>query len=164
MTDPKSKDDPSIPGPAKKVDSLNMWPYIIGEEVASPRNFVHLGYNPKSKSGGMIRGKWKLVVGYQLDGTIPLPTTPDETDNVTDLTFPVEKRKPYNSPISCGKTGCLFDLEKDERELNDLKFSMRKEDREALLDMSKFYHEHSQKHYYQAHNLGWGDDRADARN
>jgi len=165
MEDPRSKDGTrhghSIPPHAKNVDSLNMWPYISGAASSSPRQVVVLSGAKDNKdrlSGALIDGRWKLIVGKQLDAAIPRPTTPDETDAIA-WAAPFPPNQPYQSPIDCGK-GCLFDLETDERELHDLRYSM--EHREILLRMQDEMSNFTETSF-QAHTVG-GEDKTNAKN
>jgi arylsulfatase I/J len=133
MIDPRSKDDAKhgreIPYRVKRVDSLDMWPYITGAAPSSPRTITVLSAGTtkmtgeERRNGGMIWGSWKLVVGPQLDGSIPRPTTPDESDSF-EWEGPWETQEDKTQfPIDCG-AGCLFNLADDEGERSDLRYSM----------------------------------------
>merc|ERR1711920_641413 len=77
FTDSKSTDSWSIPDRVKHVDSLNMWPYLSGQEQSSPRNVVHLSYDGnQGGKGGLIVGRWKLMIG-RFDSLFPSPISPD---------------------------------------------------------------------------------------
>jgi arylsulfatase I/J len=109
--DPRSEDNAAIPHGVKRIDSLDMWPYLSGEVQHSPRHVVHLSFNPdKNNKGALIVGRWKLVVG-SFGSFFPEPTSPDPKAkrNVSKL---LQK--------DCGSGGCLFDLKVDEGETNEL--------------------------------------------
>jgi len=69
--------------------------------------------------GVLIRGRWKILAGYPgwskgWDGWIRPPT--DETIGDESSAFP---RTPYNGTL-CVKTPCLYDIEADPYEKNDV--------------------------------------------
>jgi hypothetical protein len=170
MVDPRSKDEErhgrSIPARVKRVDSLDMWSYISGSRSSSPRTGVVTSLNAKEgKAGGVIagvNGRWKLVIGEQLDASIPSATTPDEADSYDWI--PPKRQdgkvfKTYQSPMDCGH-GCLFDLRNDPSELVDLRWSMKH--RKVLWELQTMLNNTRATGLFQAHTIG-GDDKALAR-
>lgn len=153
--DPSSQESVSIPHRVKRVDSLDMWPYISGEVRTSPRKVVHVSYDPTDGRGALIAGRWKLVVGA-FSSFYPEPTSPDHA----------KKRKLTDGNNSrrlelhdCGTAGCLFDLQTDEREINDLQSS---EVHGAVLKAMQDMYAASADTHFQAHFVN-GHDKLDAR-
>ena len=59
--------DPSDSGPGKfPVDSLDVWPIIIGESTTTPHEEIVLGFNySRTEIGAIIMGDYKLIVNSQ---------------------------------------------------------------------------------------------------
>lgn len=145
--DPKSANSWSIPDRVKKVDSLNMWPYLSGQVPQSPRKVIHLQYDPdKFKKGAIIVGRWKFLMGGT-GGFVPEPTSPDQNIEET-ITH-------YQCP---SKEGCLFDLVTDETETYELHESPSHA--KVLKQLQDLYAELGDT-YFQAHFVD-GYDKPDA--
>jgi len=164
MMDPRSRDEErhgrSIPTRVKRVDSLDMWGYINGSKAVSPRTtLVTSAVKSEEKGfiGGIIDGRYKLIIGQQIDASVPTATTPDERDALP-WTPPYESKKPYFMPLDCGE-GCLFDLKDDPKELIDLRYSIRY--KWVLAKMQKKMKE-AMEGAFQAHTIG-GEDATPAR-
>jgi len=155
--DPSSQESVSIPHRVKRVDSLDMWPYISGEVLTSPRKVVHVSYDPTDGRGALIAGRWKLVVGA-FGSFYPKPTSPDpaKTRKLTDHN---SSRRLWSVSHDCGTAGCLFDLQTDEREINDLQSS---EVHGAVLKAMQDMYAASANTHFQAHFVN-GLDRLDAK-
>jgi arylsulfatase I/J len=134
--DPKSAKSWSIPARAKQVDSLDMWPYISGTAQESPRKVVHLSHD--AGKGGMIVGRWKFIIGSWA-AFHPQVTSPDDLSGDDDITI-----------HTCGNAdeGCLFDLESDEREENDLRSSSHHHD---ILQAVRDIYMKTSETYYQSY-------------
>jgi arylsulfatase I/J len=87
------------------IDSLSMLKLLTGANSTSPRSELPLSYT--DSSAGIISGKYKFIVKDKpiTNGFFPGKTTPNGTA--------------YGSKTDCS-TGCLFDLENDEVEHQDL--------------------------------------------
>ena len=89
------------------IDSINMWPYLIGDESVSPRNEIFLS---SGNDGGLILNDYKILFGKQA----PAFWTTDDYPNGTD---------PVLTSINCGSIengGCLFNIKQDPTEHNDI--------------------------------------------
>merc|ERR1712110_1303832 len=117
--DPRSDQSASIPHAVKRVDSLDMWPYLSGQVQTSPRKVVHLSYVPADAQGALIVGRWKLVVG-EFDAAFTWPAAPDSSKSrrLAGVSETNGRRRRKNGKTQCGTAGCLFDLQTDEGELN----------------------------------------------
>lgn len=115
-------------------DSLNMWPWLSGEQTVSPRTEVVLGettsLTPNGDGqtivGGLIRGNYKLLVGadarkwntngltYRIaQDVLTGPSWPNRTVSLNPMIF----------TRHCGRTtkvGCLFDIFKDPLETTSI--------------------------------------------
>ena len=113
--------DPSDSGPGKvPVDGINVWQALLAGS-ASPRNELIVGmgaqaavFPPAGSVGALrvdgVRGKLKLIVGRQRDGTAWVgPRYPNAS--TPNTTFP--------PPVAC-EPACLFNLSADPREAMDL--------------------------------------------
>merc|ERR1712039_817711 len=97
------------------VDSLDMWPLISGNIQVSPRVELAIGdptnqLNPHVVSptlvGGLIQGKYKLIVGYLESSGWCGPTFPNSSSSWD----------PSSTWQTCGNTtatGCLYDILSD---------------------------------------------------
>jgi len=99
------------------IDSHNLWPLLSGQTKSSPRTELaigdyedntkpHSGMNPKAKTlvGGLISGKYKVIVGTVSQAGWPGPQFPDTPC------------KECSSIEECGQTvdtGCMFDIFSD---------------------------------------------------
>lgn len=95
------------------VESFNLWPLINGQVSASPREAIAIGDAAPDRMeawvGGLIRGRYKLLVGRVGQAYHSPPTGPpaDERDTLG------------GTMVKCGlepKTGCLFDIYSDPEE------------------------------------------------
>eukprot|EP01083_Nonionella_stella_P220597 789070_1 len=101
------------------IDSINMWPFIIGETDVSPRNEFLI--SSENDGGGLIMGDYKILFGTQQ----PAFWTTYDSPNGT-------KGQPQN--ISCGNVtngGCLFNIKIDPTEHFDI---MYEHENEALAE------------------------------
>mmetsp|Transcript_3291 Transcript_3291/g.8099 ORF Transcript_3291/g.8099 Transcript_3291/m.8099 type:complete len:638 (+) Transcript_3291:166-2079(+) len=92
------------------VDSINLWPWIVGDAKQSPRTEVPLSGGSSSGSGliKVVNGTtWKLVRGSQGTSMFPGVHMPNSTDDGS------------NTAIDCG-TGQLYNLDIDAVEHHDL--------------------------------------------
>ena len=103
------------------VDSLDVWPMVSGANTTSPRVELPLNGNgsimsfpgtglivtcPASPACRGSHGRFKLLRGsFANGGAYPGPTTPNATKGIV--------------PFDCGR-GCLFDLDADPTEHDDL--------------------------------------------
>ena len=103
------------------VDSLDVWPMVSGANTTSPRVELPLNGNgsimtfpgtglivtcPASPACRGSHGRFKLLRGsFANGGSYPGPTTPNRTKGIV--------------PFDCGR-GCLFDLDADPTEHDDL--------------------------------------------
>lgn len=103
------------------VDSLDVWPMVSGANTTSPRVELPLNGNgtvmsfpgtglivtcPASPACRGSHGRFKLLRGsFANGGSYPGPTTPNGTKGIV--------------PFDCGR-GCIFDLDADPTEHNDL--------------------------------------------
>eukprot|EP01084_Bolivina_argentea_P098083 176309_1 len=89
------------------IDSINMWPYLIGDESVSPRNEIFLS---SGNDGGLIQNDYKILFGKQSPAFWTTLDYPNGT-----------KGEPQS--INCGSIesgGCLFNIRQDETEHNDI--------------------------------------------
>jgi len=144
--DPKAEKSWSIPARVKKVDSLNMWPYLRGSVQSSPRQVVHLAHDPVKwgkSNGGIIWGRWKLIIGRFKDF---VPSSPHDIANPQKWLFTYK---------NCGQMGCLFDLQTDELEERELQSNTAYAD--ILTKMQGLYQEYADSHF-QAHFIEGEDN------
>eukprot|EP01083_Nonionella_stella_P034130 93448_1 len=101
------------------VDSINMWPFIIGEtDGVSPRNGFVLS---SGNDGGIVQGDYKLIFGNQNPAFW------------TTLDYP-NGTQPQPQSIHCGSVqdgGCLFNIAQDPTEHVDL---INEQENAALVD------------------------------
>jgi arylsulfatase I/J len=83
------------------VDGLDMWPYFSGQITDGPRQ--ELVFGPEA----LMQGKYKLLMGDHPHGDWSGPDSPNETSK-----FGMEH-------VNCSD-GCLFDVNHDPGEQNDL--------------------------------------------
>ena len=89
------------------VDTINMWPYFIGDQSVSPRDEIFLS---SGKTGGLIQNDYKILFGVQGPAFWTTLDYPNGTE-------------PILTSINCGsieKGGCLFDLRQDPTEHNEI--------------------------------------------
>lgn len=101
------------------VDGVNQWPYWSGETNVPPRNELAIGGVYGDPRGGdprgvttvegLISGKYKLLVGQINEAIWTGPKFPNGT--ILD--------EEWGTTVDCS-VGCLYDLESDEGEHNDL--------------------------------------------
>jgi arylsulfatase B len=118
-------DDPSDPGGPAPVDSVNVWPWLMGEQETSPRQLVVLDHNmydvaANGVTGAMVNGSYKLLVGKGPGE--PMASwygsfSPNASHPNPDLNY-------FACPGRPNKTdalpGCLFDLDNDATEHHDI--------------------------------------------
>jgi len=97
------------------LDSLDMWPLITGKVEHSPRSELAIGDATNQKNphvlsptlvGGLIQGKYKLIVGYLESSGWCGPTFPNSSSSWD----------PSATWQTCGnttETGCLYDILSD---------------------------------------------------
>ena len=105
------------------TDSLDMWPYLIGNVSSSPRTEMLLSSEPgfgkaqlpvdNDWNGALIVGEFKLILGRQTYGFWQAPRYPNATTNHS-----------AEMPFDCGATGCLFNIIQDPSEYVNLAPSM----------------------------------------
>eukprot|EP00045_Choanoeca_perplexa_P013861 m.159069 g.159069 ORF g.159069 m.159069 type:complete len:493 (+) comp16480_c0_seq3:1-1479(+) len=102
--------DPSDPvSGMPDVDGIDMWPYVSGQSTSSNRTELPL---ISGSRGAIIVGDYKLIRGEQDYGFWQGPVYPNASTN--------HKHEPQ---VLCG-TGCLFNIQEDPTEHNDLAASM----------------------------------------
>merc|ERR1712137_1232352 len=115
-------------------DSLNIWPWLSGADSDSPRKEVVLGettsLTPNGDGqtivGGIIRGKYKLLVGANARKcNTNLMTYRVSQDVLTGPSWPdhIISLRPMIFTRHCGRTaevGCLFDIFKDPYETTSI--------------------------------------------
>jgi len=114
------------------IDSFNLWPLISGQNLTSPRTEIELGDSVAkvTQIGGLIQGKWKLLVGPVSQNGWTGPTYPNITTN-------------WNSGGSiehCGDVGCLFNIFDDPTEHNEVgeaNSAIRTQLRERITELQK---------------------------
>eukprot|EP00056_Hartaetosiga_gracilis_P011502 m.174809 g.174809 ORF g.174809 m.174809 type:complete len:418 (-) comp13510_c0_seq9:1203-2456(-) len=90
------------------IDSINMWPMLMGENSTSPRDTIILATpNINDNTTGIISGPFKFLRGIQDLSFVPGIHMPNSSDTW------------MNQSISCFP-GCLFNLEMDPYELHDV--------------------------------------------
>lgn len=104
------------------VDSFDMWPLISGRVSQSPRKELAIGDPANQKNphvfsqtlvGGLIQGRYKLIVGYLESSGWSGPTFPNSSSSWD----------PSSSWQLCGNTsatGCLYDILSDPGEHTNL--------------------------------------------
>ncbi len=106
------------------VDGFDQWNYLTGVVEMSPRKEIMIArcehpnqhHIPNSTSnpsctGAFISGKYKIVLGEQYYGFWQGPTFPNASTE--------SNRSMFDLPVDCG-LGCLFDIQSDPSETNDL--------------------------------------------
>lgn len=101
------------------TDSLDMWPWLSGQSVSSPRTQMMLSSEhgvqdaslPKDNdwNGALIVEQYKLILGRQTYGFWQALDYPNATTNHS-----------AEQPVDCGSGGCLFDIIDDPSEYHDL--------------------------------------------
>jgi len=107
------------------IDSLNMWPWLMGQVPTSPRTTMVIDHNmydvvDNGITGAMRSGNYKLLVGGpagELQSTwygwfTPNASHPNPSLDYYACSNKISKTNPY--------PGCLFDLVQDPTEHNDL--------------------------------------------
>lgn len=117
------------------IDSHSLAPILLGKTSVSPRNELAIGMpttgGPERGGGyvgGLIQYPWKLLVG-----DVPMAgwTGPKYPNHTTDTNcFTSVSANPSKIPLPCapeclciahcGVTGCLYNIEEDETEHNDV--------------------------------------------
>ena len=87
------------------VDSVNVWPLVSFVNTTSPRWEIPVSPNT------LIQGKYKLISGPMIEASWSGPNYP----NSTSVAHPVDPGPTLKCP-----TGCLFDLEADLTEHEDI--------------------------------------------
>jgi len=89
------------------VDSVNVWPYLSGQQAQSPRSDFLVD------STMIVAGKWKYVEPgtKMVEAAHGGPHYP----NASTATDPIDSHS-----WKCPATGCLFDLEADLPEMNEI--------------------------------------------
>ena len=87
------------------LDSLDLWPLLSGANATSPRVEVPLG------PAALVTARWKLLLGRQAVAGWHGPLFPNETSPASD---------PHGQALECGPGGCLFDVEADAGEHEDV--------------------------------------------
>ena len=84
--------------PLPKVDGLDMWPFLTGGAVASPRTTIPftMGHHQPGCGGSIINGTYKLLLGTQSPAFWNGPEYPNGT-------------RPSPISVDCG-AGCLYDV------------------------------------------------------
>ena len=90
-----------------KIDSLNMWPMLSGQNRTSPRTVIPL-------SPGLISGDYKILVGEITQAGWTGPQYPNKTN----------PRGGIEPSENCRDTGCLYNIKEDPEERNDLAATM----------------------------------------
>eukprot|EP00937_MAST-01D_sp_MAST-1D-sp2_P006552 g6552.t1 len=103
-----------------------MWPFLSGAAASSPRTMVPLtmGQHQPGCGGGVIHGRWKLVLGNQAPAFWNGPEYPNGTT-------------PAPISVDCGAAGCLYDIIADPTEHRDL--AADPAHAETLANMTAFY-------------------------
>ena len=105
-----STDSDAVDKGIPDVDGYNMWPLIVGEETVSPRKELIMNKNT------IFHGKYKLIVGsstkYAIWQSAVFPNGSSPTQQELEETYLVcDSKKNW---------GCLFDVEEDPGEHNDI--------------------------------------------
>lgn len=87
------------------VDSVNVWPMVSGVNLTSPRTSILV------REGLLVQGKWKLHVGQMIEASWGGPQYP----NASTASDPIS-----NHNLKCPDAGCLFDVETDPSERNEV--------------------------------------------
>jgi arylsulfatase B len=87
------------------IDSLDVWPLISGQNATSPRTSF------AASGDAFISGPYKLLTGDVYDASWTGPLWPNSSSPAQDL---------LNYTVQCGKGGCLYDVESDSTEQNDI--------------------------------------------
>eukprot|EP00049_Salpingoeca_infusionum_P001522 m.48939 g.48939 ORF g.48939 m.48939 type:complete len:549 (+) comp11071_c0_seq2:65-1711(+) len=87
------------------IDSLNMWPFLSGQEKTSPRTDILIS------DSTLISGDWKVLTGKVSEANWGGPLYP----NMSTYDDPISK---YS--LECGQSGCLFNVATDPHERNDV--------------------------------------------
>jgi arylsulfatase I/J len=80
------------------LDSVDAWPLISGANATSPRTEVPV------LPTVLISGRWKLLLGRQAASGYDGPLFP----NASSIA-----RNPHDQTLDCGASGCLFDVDAD---------------------------------------------------
>jgi len=120
------------------VDGIDMWPYITGAVAQSPRTSMMIS---SEDNGALISGDYKLIIGVQSYGFWQAPNYPNATTNhSSELPFDCGAYQGkqtnqslcqrslfpagYSSLCCTAGDGCLFNIQEDPSEYNDLAASM----------------------------------------
>ena len=85
------------------IDSLNLWPYLSGQNDTSPRSDVYMD------TSALLSWPWKVMTGNNSGGCWMGPNYPNGTVDPG-----------CNTTVACGDTGCLFNVEEDPTEHHDV--------------------------------------------
>lgn len=120
-------DAPAVAAGLPDVDSVNVWPYIAGLDESSPRQQIIIGDTlapyPNSdgaaRVGGIIRGRYKLLVGAPSRGHLILQNvlTGPKWPNASERLVPLLHAKYCGANVA---DGCLFDILSDPTESTNL--------------------------------------------
>ena len=80
------------------IDSMNMWPFVSGQNSTSPRTDI-----PASKNT-LISGDYKILIGNVPEAGWTGPQNPNNTHHKV------------NAVEHCGDNGCLYNIKKDPSE------------------------------------------------
>lgn len=97
------------------IDSINQWPFLLGETAHHPRTTLRIGDSRGNEAwvGGFIGGHYKILVGRQGQSVWTDKNGPSFYDRVTaKKTFEFCGLKP--------ETGCLYDIMEDPSETNNI--------------------------------------------
>jgi arylsulfatase B len=117
--------DPSDPGGPAPVDSVNVWPWLMGEQASSPRQLVVLDHNMydvpnQGVTGALVNGSYKLLVGAGAGESMASwygRFSPNATNPVANLSYYACPGRPTTKGAL---PGCLFDLDADATEHHDI--------------------------------------------
>jgi arylsulfatase B len=87
------------------LDSLDAWPLISGANATSPRTEVPV------LPTVLVSGRWKLLLGKQGGSGYDGPLFPNASSPA---------HSPHEEVLDCGARGCLFDVDADAGEHDDV--------------------------------------------
>jgi len=115
------------------IDSLDMWPWLSGVVAKSPRDEIIIGDTTaalpngdgKTVVGGIISGRYKLVVGLETPSWDGLGFHTISQNVLTGPSWPNSSSHlvPLSHYRTCGREvehGCLFDIFADPYEINSI--------------------------------------------
>ena len=110
----ESRDHRAAAANLPAVDSLDLWPYIAGENNTSPRVDVHLSQT------ALVSGDYKLIVGSAKFACWGGPLYPNASTASGPLYPGGTVATPCKTTVECGASGCLFDVAADPQERRNL--------------------------------------------